>query len=158
MDCLQVQLQLWLANKLAKPPPPDRAFADTPGLSPLLHLALLSVLAGRGVPELRQFLLDRATQGEWTLEAGMATDRGEEEQVGGWGCVGLVGWVGGWVSWVEGPGLTCWRCHPAHPPPPPQALETVREQLFLRLYKELPYSVRLRLTSCLPQRDGSGAC
>lgn len=37
-------------------------------------------LAGRGLPELRQFLLDRATPGEWTLEAGQATDRGEDEQ------------------------------------------------------------------------------
>lgn len=39
--------------------------------------------AGRGLPDLRDFLLDRATPGEWTLDAGMATDRGEEEQVGG---------------------------------------------------------------------------
>lgn len=39
-----------------------------------------------------------------------------------------------------------------------QAVEAVREQIFRRLYKELPYSTRLRLTSCLPQPDGSGAC
>lgn len=57
-------------------------------------------------------------------------------------------------------------CRPAHSlprlrvpaaPPGPQALEVVREQLFLRLYKELPYEIGLRCTSCLPQPDGSGA-
>lgn len=37
-----------------------------------------------------------------------------------------------------------------------QALEAVREQLFLRLYKELPYAARLRLASCRPLPDGSG--
>lgn len=39
----------------------------------------------------------------------------------------------------------------------PQALEVVREQLFRRLYAELPYSVQLRITSCLPADDGSRA-
>ena len=43
--------------------------------------------AGRGLEELREFLLERATPGEWTLDAGMATDQAEEEQVraAGWG-------------------------------------------------------------------------
>lgn len=54
-------------------------------------------LAGRGLPELRQFLLDRATPGEWTLEAGQATDRGEDEQASRqhWGsCL--------WLPWEPG--------------------------------------------------------
>lgn len=38
------------------------------------------------MPELRQYLLERATPGEWALEAGMTTDRGEDEQVGVGGC------------------------------------------------------------------------
>ncbi|PRW56927.1 GTPase Era [Chlorella sorokiniana] len=75
----------------------------------------ISAKDGRGLPELRQFLLERATPGEWTLEAGQATDRGEDEQ----------------------------------------AVEVVREKLFRRLYAELPYSVQLRVTSCLPADDGS---
>ena len=33
----------------------------------------------------------------------------------------------------------------------------MREQLFLRLHQELPYAITLRLASCLPQLDGSGA-
>lgn len=43
------------------------------------------------------------------------------------------------------------------PPPLTQALEVVREKLFRRLYAELPYTVQLRITSCLPADDGSGA-
>ncbi|KAI3438239.1 hypothetical protein D9Q98_000676 [Chlorella vulgaris] len=73
----------------------------------------VSAKDGRGLPDLRDFLLDRATPGEWTLDAGMATDRGEEEQ----------------------------------------ALEVVREQLFRKLYKELPYTIQLRLKSCLPRQE-----
>lgn len=42
--------------------------------------------------------------------------------------------------------------------PAAQALEVVREQLFRKLYKELPYTIQLRLKSCLPrQEDDLGA-
>ncbi|KAL4452389.1 hypothetical protein ABPG75_008051 [Micractinium tetrahymenae] len=75
----------------------------------------ISAKKGTGLPELKEYLLQRATPGEWTLDADQATDRSEEEQ----------------------------------------ALEVVREKLFLRLYKELPYTCQLRLGSCLPLADGS---
>lgn len=42
-------------------------------------------------------------------------------------------------------------------PPAAQALEAVREQLFLRYYKEVPYTLHLELASCRPLDDGSGA-
>ena len=48
-------------------------------------------------------------------------------------------------------------CHP-YPPWRPQAMEVVREQLFLRLYKELPYTIKLRTLSCAPLPDGSSEC
>lgn len=56
------------------------------------------------------------------------------------------------------PHLASHRLHaaPVLSPSRTQALEAVREQLFLRLYKELPYAARLRLVSCLPLPDGSG--
>ena len=37
-------------------------------------------------------------------------------------------------------------------------MEVVREQLFLRLYKELPYTIKLRTLSCAPLPDGSSEC
>lgn len=129
--------------------------------------------AGRGLPELRQFLLERATLAEWTLEAGQATDRGEEEQV-------RRGQRKACSAAAPGSGLAASLGHACHllrascaclfhgsiataggrlPPPicALQALEVVREKLFRRLYAELPYSVQLRVTSCLPADDGSGA-
>lgn len=112
--------------------------------------------AGTGLPELREYLLQRATPGEWTLDADQATDRGEEEQARG-----RAARLGAPLA------LTCQTCStcPALAvrtlldcSPPPcrmQALEVVREKLFLRLYKELPYACQLRLGSCLPLHDGS---
>ncbi|KAL4450072.1 hypothetical protein ABPG77_010741 [Micractinium sp. CCAP 211/92] len=107
-------------NKVDAVPRPDRKhllpLADRlRQLRQFEDVFFISAKKGTGLPELREYLLHRATPGEWTLDADQATDRGEEEQ----------------------------------------ALEVVREKLFLRLYKELPYACQLRLGSCLPLHDGS---
>ena len=145
--------------------------------------------AGRGLPELRRYLLDQATPGEWTLEAGQATDRGEDEQVRcacaapahprcqgpavacgppAWRharprltrCRAAVLWrLPGALDRSASPacGCACRACCCTRSAMLcVQALEVVREKLFRRLYAELPYTVRLRLTSCMPLADGSG--